>query len=516
MVRKGGHLRRMGDAQHLMPFCRLVQQLPDAPRCQAGNAGVDLVIDHGRQGVAVCQRAFECQHNAGKLAARGNFGQRFGGLPGVGRNQKFHLILPMGAERTALVLERKLDARHVQKFQRCFHFTVHRFKCLQTALGQGFRPGACLGVKRLHLLFQFGALLIGGLVALQFVGSFFTPRQNLLDFQPEPLFDAPDHIQAALDLIQLSGIKSVHVQAVSKIRGELPCVVVQLVQSFRERRKAFVQTCAFAQCADGSTQQVGGSGLLVVLLAGKCAMCGGNAIQNGLRMGDDGAAFLQRLFFAGPQGGNVDRIQLLAQRFDAALLFCLAGVQGIQLALYGNDLPVLLIISAIQRLILRILIQKAQVHGGVGQAGAVVLAVDGKQPGRDLPQHRSGSRHAVDAKIALAFGVDLAVEQQLVSASITALFQLLLHLLRHVSKGGPHAGFGGTAAHQIAGGAVAQNCVDGINEDGFACAGLAGQHVKAGGKAHLGFFNDSYVFDLQCCKHGISSRTCRNLGSSCV
>ena len=53
VVRKRSHLRRVGDAQHLMPFGCLVQKLPDAPRRQTGNAGVDFIVDDRRQCVAV-------------------------------------------------------------------------------------------------------------------------------------------------------------------------------------------------------------------------------------------------------------------------------------------------------------------------------------------------------------------------------------------------------------------------------------------------------------------------------
>ena len=48
----------------------------------------------------------------------------------------------------------------------------------------------------------------------------------------------------------------------------------------------------------------------------------------------------------------------------------------------------------------------------------------------------------------------------------------------------------------------AKDGVDGIDQDRFACASLAGKHVKAGGEIHLGFFDHGYIFNFQVCQHG--------------
>ena len=118
VIGKGGHLRGVGDAEHLVPGGGLVQQLADPPGSPAGNAGIDFVVDDSRQRVAVGQCALEGEHNAGKLATRGDLGQRLGRFARVGRDQKLNVILPVGRKRPARVLEREPDARHVQKFQR--------------------------------------------------------------------------------------------------------------------------------------------------------------------------------------------------------------------------------------------------------------------------------------------------------------------------------------------------------------------------------------------------------------
>ena len=139
--------------------------------------------------------------------------------------------------------------------------------------------------------------------------------------------------------------------------------------------------------------------------------------------------------------------------------------------------------------------------GGVCQALAVVLAMDAQQPGRDVPHHGGGGRHSVDPAGSLAVGADLAVKQQVLGGLVAAGFQLGTDRCRDLFKGGPDTGFVCTAAHKFPGGAVAEDRVDGINEDRLAGAGFAGQHVKAGGKANPGLFDHRHIFDFQLCQH---------------
>ena len=154
--------------------------------------------------------------------------------------------------------------------------------------------------------------------------------------------------------------------------------------------------------------------------------------------------------------------------------------------------------------VLGILIQQREVHGRVGQALAVVLAVDGQQPGADVPHHRGGGGHAIDAAAALALGIDFAVKQQVVQGLVAAALQFGADRFGDILEGGPDTGFLRAAAHQLAGGAVAQDRVDGVDQDGLARAGLAGQHIKAGGKFDLGFFDHGNIFDFEVRQHAVS------------
>ena len=98
----------------------------------------------------------------------------------------------------------------------------------------------------------------------------------------------------------------------------------------------------------------------------------------------------------------------------------------------------------------------------VRQTLAVMLAVDGEQPRRDIPHDGGGGGHTVHAAAALALGVDLAVQKQVVVGFIAALFQLLLDRIRDTLKGRPDAGLLCAAAHQLTRCTVAQNGIDGL------------------------------------------------------
>ena len=381
VVRKSRHLRRVGDAKYLMARGGLVQQLADAPGRQAGNAGVDLVIDDGRQLVAVGQGAFERQHNTGKLAAGGDFGQRLGFLAGVGGDQELNIVLPVGGKRAARMAQGKADARHVEKFKRGLHLFVHGGEGFEAAFGQRFGRCACFLVELLHFGAQLGDGLAGGLDRFQLGGVLVAAGQQFLRFQAKALFQAVDRIQAAFDLVELARVKAVGVETVGQVGCELARAVVQFVQPLRQRRQAFVQPGALLQAACGGSKQISRPGRLPFLITGQRRVRGRDAVQNALGMGDNGAALLQLGFLARLQVDGVDALDLLGQFLHTPLLVGFPGRQRFQAALAVHKFAVQLVIGLVLRRIAGVLVQDAQVVGWVGQALAVVMAVDAQQPG---------------------------------------------------------------------------------------------------------------------------------------
>ena len=184
-------------------------------------------------------------------------------------------------------------------------------------------------------------------------------------------------------------------------------------------------------------------------------MGGGDAVQNALGVGDDGLALLQVFLLTGLQCGGIDGVDFSGQCFDLALLVGLAGIEGVQLALDGDQLTVAAVVICKQITVLGILVQQTQVQGRIRQALAVVLAVDGQQPCGNIPHDGGGSGHAVDAAAALALGVDLAVQKQVVGDLVAAFFQLLFDGGRDTLKRCPDARLLCAASHQLTRGAVA-------------------------------------------------------------
>ena len=142
--------------------------------------------------------------------------------------------------------------------------------------------------------------------------------------------------------------------------------------------------------------------------------------------------------------------------------------------------------------------------GGVQKAHRIVLAVDVDETAAELPQHRRCGGHPIDAAAALALGGDLAAEHQRRGALVPGLFQTVQHCLRHIVKGGPDHGLGRAGAHKVLGGAVAQNGIDGVDEDGFARTRLACQHIQAFFKVNVGFLDDCHIFNLEAAQHSFS------------
>ena len=303
--------------------------------------------------------------------------------------------------------------------------------------------------------FQLGDLLPRRLECLQLCSGGLAPCQQLVDLHAELLLDAVDRIKPRFDLVQLPGVKAVGVQPVCQVGSQLARAVVQVVQPLGHGRQRLVEPRTVLQPVNGPAQEVCRARLLTVLVTGQRQMGGGDARQNALGVGDDVLALLQRLFLAGLQGRGVDGVDLGGQCLNAALFVGFACVQGIQLPLDRDQLTVAAVILGEQIAVLGILIQQPQMQCRVCQALAVVLAVDGEQPRRNVPHHRRRGGHAVDAAAALALGVDLAVQKQVVGDLVAAFFQLLFDGGRDTLKRCPDARLLCAASHQLTRGAVA-------------------------------------------------------------
>ena len=226
-------------------------------------------------------------------------------------------------------------------------------------------------------------------------------------------------------------------------------------------------------------------------------MSGAHLLQNGLGVAEHLPAGRQLLLFFRLQRGGFDLVHLKAQQLHAPLLFRFVHLQSIRLTLNGDELTIHLAVLIVLLFVLGVEIQQRQMAGGIGQVLVIVLAMDIDEARGQIPQHGRRGGHTVDPEVAFALGADFTVEQQFVPCFVTGLLQLAAHSLGQVGESGPDTGLGRAGAHQFAAGAVAQDGVDGVDQNAFARTGLAGENVQAARELCFGLFDDRHILDFQ-------------------
>jgi hypothetical protein len=128
--------------------------------------------------------------------------------------------------------------------------------------------------------------------------------------------------------------------------------------------------------------------------------------------------------------------------------------------------------------------------------------VDEGELGRELLEDLDGGGLVVDEDAALAGGEDFAAEDDLGAFGVDAV--------------GFEDGFGAGRGFEDAGddglvGAVADDSPEAfaaheegerVDEDGFACAGFAGEEIEAGAEGGDGVIDDGVVFSAEFDEHG--------------
>ena len=132
-----------------------------------------------------------------------------------------------------------------------------------------------------------------------------------------------------------------------------------------------------------------------------------------------------------------------------------------------------------------------------------MLPVDVNELYPELPQDRR--RHGASVHAAGAFAAlgNFALDLQLVRI-IRHLIVREPRKLRHAGKNGAHECALCARADAVAVGAFAEDGGDGVDNDGFARAGLAGERIEAAVKADLCLLNNGYIFDMQNTQHNAS------------
>ena len=142
----------------------------------------------------------------------------------------------------------------------------------------------------------------------------------------------------------------------------------------------------------------------------------------------------------------------------------------------------------------------------VKQLLRIVLAVNINQLNAQLFQQRHGDGAAIDPADIFTVQPNFPLNQQ--------FLRLIFHLIfckpiqrADAGKYRADKGFLAAGTNHVPVGPLAQNGTDGIDDNGFTSAGLAGQHIKSRVKSDIRLFNDGNIFNMQHGKHGGSPFT---------
>ena len=129
------------------------------------------------------------------------------------------------------------------------------------------------------------------------------------------------------------------------------------------------------------------------------------------------------------------------------------------------------------------------------------------QAGSQGLQHGHGRRLVVNENASLAVDCDVAAQNDLRPCAVDSVF------LQHLGDGrivalihGGDRGLFRAVAHHVAVGLLAQQQRQGVDEDGLARAGLAGQQIQSSPKLNHHVVDDGVVFNAQFPEHSAPVR----------
>ena len=130
---------------------------------------------------------------------------------------------------------------------------------------------------------------------------------------------------------------------------------------------------------------------------------------------------------------------------------------------------------------------------------SVVLTMDVNQIGTKLPEDRGGNRLHINAADASSGGSQFPLDMNRIllfpfqSKFDDLLAQFGCNLIKH----GTDKAFFRPASNQLTAGSLSHQCTDGVDDDGFAGAGLACQHSKSRLKCDIRPLDDSDILNMQ-------------------
>ena len=201
----------------------------------AADARVDLIEDHGPDGILRRQHVFHCQHDARQLAAGGDLRQRPQRLADVGGHQEADGVQAVFLRCLLRKLADEADLRHIELHELGGYLT------LQALRGRFAGFGQCRALLQQRFL-QAGELFlqlldaVGGefhLVELPF--RFFQKCQNILHAAAVFALELMERIEPLFDLLELvRGVGQI-VFFVAQLVGDVLRGVHEVVELAAER-----------------------------------------------------------------------------------------------------------------------------------------------------------------------------------------------------------------------------------------------------------------------------------------
>ncbi len=210
------------------------------------------------------------------------------------------------------------------------------------------------------------------------------------------------------------------------------------------------------------------------------------------------------VFLTGFQFRALQLLDLILQAFTQPLLLDLIERELVDLPADFLVLPVFFSIVLHRVFQSAEAIQILPVPTLIHELASVVLPVNVHKEASELTKLRRGDRRAAHAAAAFAVGADTALKDELIVRLNLILSQPVLHVHTHKHRG--HQCLLRPAAHQLPVHAPAQHRADGVNDDGFASAGLTGQNVESRVKANIRTLDHGDIFYVQLTEHDFHSK----------
>ena len=157
----------------------------------------------------------------------------------------------------------------------------------------------------------------------------------------------------------------------------------------------------------------------------------------------------------------------------------------------------------VSQLVVSVQVQHVDVALRIQEGLRIVLSVDVRDMAAELAEEGEGDDGPVDPAQALFARADLPAEHEGVVGGHPGFVQDLLHVKTFHVSGKRDGRFVRAGADIIGIGAAAQGHGDGFDDDGFACACLAGDDVQPGVQVQFQVSDDGKIFDGNVGNHPI-------------